>query len=160
MTWAVLLIRNFVTCKVHDSANPADDGGRTQQQKVFIKFLRLSSPRPPPRPPLPCPALSLSGSVGWAMLGTIFCAVSDRPTIFVLFIRDVPGRTTKRRLLRGDFTQLASNPTLPPSLPPVPRLSELHQNCHMRRPATTQQQWLLPLLGQKIPKSGADHKLG
>ena len=111
-----------------------------------------------PSPALPSLCPGLWGGQCW---GRFFVRCpSDRPAIFVLFIRDVPGRATKRRLLEGGFTQLASNPTLPPSLPPVPRLSELHQNCHMRRPATTQQQWLLPLLGQKIPKSGADHKLG
>ena len=88
-----------------------DDGRRTQQQKVFIKFLRLSSPRP--------------ARVGWAIPGTIFCAVADRPAIFVLFIRDVPGRPTKRRMLcrglhqtRIKSTQTASPHSILPHNPP------------------------------------------
>ena len=133
MTWAVLLIRNFVVCKVHDSANPADDGGRTdgrtQQQKVFIKFLRLSSPRPP-RPALPCP-LSGWGGQCW---GRFFVRCpTDRPFLYYLY---ATCRAARRNVACFEGISPNSHQIHPPSLPPVPRLSELHQNCHIRHAAT------------------------
>ena len=76
-------------------------------------------------------------------MGTIFCAVADRPFLDYLYAtyRDDRGKLPG---FEGDTpnpahikSNAATTPAFhPPLPPPVPRLSELHQNCHIRHAAT------------------------